>query len=420
MSFFKIKSKIITIGDEILIGQIVDTNSTWIAEQMTLAGFDVSEIVSVGDNKHQITNAINRSVGKDRIVIITGGLGPTSDDITKQVLAEYFDMKLVRNEEVLSDIKRILEGRNLMHNERNVQQADVPEGCEIIRNDIGTAAGMIFEKENTIFISMPAVPFEMKEMFGGKILPLLKERFKPREIIRASVQTFGIPESALAEMLNDWEKKLPENVQLAYLPSPERIRLRLSCEAENKVQAKSIIKEQLSGLESIIGQAIFGYGDVFLHEVLGDILKERGKTLSTGESCTGGNIARLITSVPGSSAYFEGSVVAYSNKVKNEILKVDNEILEKHGAVSEETVRAMINGLLNLFKTDYAIAVSGIAGPDGGTEEKPVGTIWIAVGSNEEIISKKFVFGKRRDTNIRLSSSKAMDMMRKFILGYYK
>jgi len=282
----------------------------------------------------------------------------------------------------------------------------------------GTAAGMWFEQNNTIIVSMPAVPFEMKEMFENKIIPLLINYFKTPHIIHKTIQTFGIPESELAEILSDWEKNLNPKIALAYLPSPERIRLRLSIICNDNGKALDIVNNEIKKLYKIIDKAIFAEGDVFLQDAIGKLLIEKNKTLATAESCTGGNIARLITSVPGCSSYFKGSIVAYSNEIKHNILKVSTKTLDETGAVSKQTVDEMAKGLLNLMNTDYAITVSGIAGPGGGTEDKPVGTTWIAVADKNRTFSKKYNFGKRRDINIRLASSRALDMLRKFILEH--
>ncbi len=409
-------AEIINIGDEILIGQIVNTNSTWLAEKLESIGFKIRQITAISDDKSHIVEALDAAASKSNLVVITGGLGPTEDDITKQTLAEYFGTKLVENQEVLNDLKRFIEARNLTMNKLNIKQAELPESCTVVRNTIGTAAGMWFEKDETVFISMPGVPFEMKKMFEESFMPMLLSHFKTPEIVHFTVQTYGIPESNLAELIADWEKNLPKSVKLAYLPSPERLRLRLSTISTNVAETEQFMQSEYEKLRAIIGNAIYDVGDKYLHETIGDILREKNATLATAESCTGGNISRLITSVSGSSDYFKGAVVAYSNEIKMSVLGVKSETLQSFGAVSEQTVKEMAVGVMRLYETDYAISVSGIAGPNGATDGKPVGTTWIAVADKNGVRAERFVFGTQRDTNIRRASSKALDMLRKFIL----
>jgi len=409
-------AEIINIGDEILIGQIVNTNSTWLAEKLESIGLKIRQITAISDDKLHIIEALDAAASKSNLVVITGGLGPTEDDITKQTLAEYFGTKLVENQDVLNDLKRFIEARNLTMNKLNIKQAELPESCTVVRNTIGTAAGMWFEKDETVFISMPGVPFEMKKMFEESFMPMLLSHFKTPEIVHFTVQTYGIPESNLAELIADWEKNLPKSVKLAYLPSPERLRLRLSTISTNVAETEQFMQSEYKKLRAIIGNAIYDVGDKYLHETIGDILREKNATLATAESCTGGNISRLITSVSGSSDYFKGAVVAYSNEIKMSVLGVKSETLQSFGAVSEQTVKEMAVGVMRLYETDYAISVSGIAGPNGATDGKPVGTTWIAVADKNGVRAERFVFGTQRDTNIRRASSKALDMLRKFIL----
>ncbi len=413
------KADIITIGDEILIGQITDTNSQWIAEQLNLAGFEIRQITTVADDKQHIMNVLDEVSAFTDLVIMTGGLGPTEDDLTKETLVEYFDTELKLNEDVLSDVKEFVLSKGFQLNERNVKQAEVPENCKVLRNKNGTAAGMWFEKNNTVYISLPAVPFEMKELVRRQVLPVLEKEMQTPNVIHKTVLTYGIPESSLAELLSDWEQNLHEKIKLAYLPSPERIRLRFSMVCKEKEKPLKIIDSEIEKLKKIIGEAIFGFGDSFLQDAVGIILRDRKATLSVAESCTSGNVSRLITSVPGSSDYFKGGIVAYSNEIKNKQLNVSQTLLDDFGAVSKEVVEAMAVGQRELFQTDYSIAISGIAGPGGGTEEKPVGTTWIAVADKDNIIAKKYTFGKMRDVNVRFASAKALDMLRKYILGYY-
>lgn len=412
------KADIITIGDEILIGQITDTNSTYIAEKLNDTGFKIRQITSVSDNEEHIIQVLDEIIEFTDLVVITGGLGPTKDDITKQTLAKYFNTELILNEDVLEDVKRFVKSKGFGLNDSNIKQAEVPKNCKIIRNKNGTAAGMWFEKNNTVVISMPAVPFEMKEMFSDSVMPLIQERFKLPYVIHKNILTYGYFESDLSEKLSDWEKKLHSKISLAYLPSPERIRLRLSIICEDKRKGEDILKQEVSNLKNIIKEEIFGYGNIFLQDAISEIAKEKRITISTAESCTSGNIARLISSVPGSSAYFKGGIVAYSNDIKIKLLKVSEETLENYGAVSKEVVEQMVRAQLELLGTDYGIAVSGIAGPDGGTDEKPVGTTWIAVGNKNKIAARKYTFGKRRLLNVRFASSRALDNLRRFILGY--
>ncbi len=409
-------SEIITIGDELLIGQTIDTNSAWIAKQLNNIGISVRQITSIADSKEHIFETLDSAIKSSELVLITGGLGPTDDDITKKTLTEYFDTELITNLDVLKDVKNFIEKRSLKYNKRNIEQAKVPKNCNVIRNENGTAAGMWFSKNDTVIISMPAVPFEMKAMMTEKIIPLLEQHFNTSNVIHKTIQTFGISESSLAEQLSQWKEQLPKSLKLAYLPSPERMQLRLSCVSENKNDGKKNIDNEIEKLKKIIGEAIFGYGNVFLHEAIGDILIDKQETLAVAESCTGGNISRLITSVSGSSKYFIGGVVAYSNDIKEQILGVKKDTLIKHGAVSKQTVIEMANGIRRLYGSDYAISVSGIAGPGGSRDGKPVGTTWIAVAYAEKTVAKKYIFGKQRDINIRIASSKALDMLRRLMI----
>lgn len=414
------KADIITIGDELLIGQITDTNSQWIAEKLNLIGFEIRQIISVSDNKEHIKNTLDEVLKQANVVVITGGLGPTDDDLTKETLAEYFNVKLKLNEDVLQDVKDFVHAKGFSMNDRNIKQAEVPENCRILRNKNGTAPGMWFEKDNKVIVSLPAVPFEMKELVEREVIPNLKEKFKLPNVIHKTVLSYGIPESSLAEMLSSWEQNLNEKIKLAYLPSPERVRLRFSMVCDNKEKCNAIIEEEIGKLKKIIGKSIFGYGDIFLEEAVGKLLKEKGVTLSVAESCTAGNVSRLIASIPGSSEYFKGGVVSYSNEIKNKQLNVKQNLLDDFGAVSKQVVEAMAIGQREIFDTDYSIAISGIAGPGGGTSEKPVGTTWIAVASKKGVLSQKYTFGKRRLLNVRFASAKALDMLRKYILGYYE
>ncbi len=410
-------AEIITIGDEILIGQIIDSNSAWIAEQFNSIGIRVKQITSVSDDETHINSALDEASKRADLIIMTGGLGPTKDDLTKKALCRYFDTRLVFNEEVFRHIEKIFTHRKFPMLDSNRKQAELPENCTIIQNKKGTASGMWFVKNDRHFISMPGVPFEMKAMVSESLIPLFRSKFKLPVIIHRTILTYGIGESFLAEKIKDWEDKLPSNMKLAYLPSPEYLRLRLSIYGEDEIPMRESIIKQEKSLHEIIPEYIFGYDKQTMPEIIGDLLKNEGKTLSTAESCSGGNIARLITSIPGSSAYFNGSVVAYSNEIKESVLKVKNEDLIKSGAVSEPIIIQMAAAARELFKTDYSIATSGIAGPDGGTDDKPVGTVWIAVAKENKVMAKKYIFGNDRDINIRRASSMAMFMLIKLING---
>ena len=411
------KAIIITIGDELLIGQIIDSNSTWIGAELTKMGFDVFRIISVHDRREDILLTLCEVSGKADVVLITGGLGPTSDDITKPTLCEFFNTRLVSNAEVLKMIETMMSRRNMPINENNRKQAEVPESCKVLTNAKGTAPGMWFEKDGTIFVSMPGVPDEMKYLMTEHVLPSLKKRFTSQVIIHKNIMTYGTYEAKLAEILTDFEKKLPENVKLAYLPSFGTIKLRLTGTGVNGNQLQGIIQDKVNELYKIIPQYVYGEDEDTLEKCIGDLLRYKKQTLCTAESCTGGKIASLITSVPGSSDYFKGSVVAYANSAKSGILGIPEEIILKHGAVSREVVSKMAENARKLFATDYCIATSGIAGPGGGSEAKPVGLVWLAVSSQAGVVAEKLIFGTDRQTNIQRFSFAALNFLRKQILS---
>ncbi len=412
------KASIITIGDELLIGQTIDTNSAWMGAELSKAGFDVYRITSIHDRREDILNALNEAAGKTDVVLITGGLGPTSDDITKQTLCEFFNTHLIINNEVLTMIEEMMVRRNFPMNEKNRQQAEVPESCRVLKNSAGTAPGMWFEKDGTIFISMPGVPHEMKHIMNEIVLPDIKQRFTSQSIIHKNIMTYGTFESKLAEILTDFESKLPENIRLAYLPASGIIKLRLTAIGSEFKSLSALIAEQVSKLYKIIPEFIYGEDEESLEMAVGKLLSSLNKTVSTAESCTGGEIAHLLTSVAGSSAYYKGSVIAYDNIVKTQLLGVQDYIITKYGAVSENTVREMAVGARNTLKTDFAVATSGIAGPDGGTEEKPIGTVWIAVDSERGTVCEKKVFGNDRLTNIKRFSLASLNLLRKQIINH--
>lgn len=411
------KAEIITIGDELLIGQTIDTNSAWMGAELSSIGFDVVQITSISDKKNHIISTLKNKVGQADVVLITGGLGPTSDDITKQTLCEFFETRLIFNDEVFREIEKMLLRRNFPINDNNRRQAEVPESCRVLRNAAGTAPGMWFEKEGTIFISMPGVPYEMKYIMAEHVIPELKARFTTQHIIHRNIMTYGTFEARLAETLEDFEAALPDNVRLAYLPSAGVIKLRLTGVGTNRSKLESVVGDQVNKLYKIIPELIYGENEESLEMVTGKLLTNRCQTISAAESCTGGRISQLLTSVPGSSAYFKGSVIAYNNSVKTDILGVPPDLINQWGAVSRETVVKMAEGVRTLLKTDYAVATSGIAGPTGETDGKPVGTVWIAVASADATIAEKFTFGNDRNINIMRFSLAALNLLRKQIIG---
>jgi nicotinamide-nucleotide amidase len=414
------KAEIITIGDEILIGQIVDTNSAWIAEQFNLNGIEIHQITSVHDDTEHIKDALKKAEDNVDLVILTGGLGPTKDDITKHALCEYFNTRLVFHEPTFEHIKQRFKNRNIDLNKLNRDQALIPESCTVLPNKAGTAPGMWFEKNDTIFVSVPGIPFEMKYLVENEILPRLQNNGKTKAIFHKTVQTQGLPESMLAERIENWETSLPKNIKLAYLPNPMSVRLRLSAIGTNVNDLKEQIQGEIERLKQIIPDHIFGFDNETLAEVLGRMLFEKGQTLAVAESCTGGYISHLITSVPGSSGWYKGGITAYSNEIKQNLLGVATESLEKYGAVSEQVVREMAEGIRRKMNTDFSVATSGIAGPTGGTEEKPVGTLWIALAGPANTVAEKFVFGDNRERNIIRSSQTALQSLRKSILNFHQ
>jgi nicotinamide-nucleotide amidase len=409
------KAEIITIGDELLIGQVIDTNSAWIGQHLNSLGISLYQRTACGDNKEQILACLNDASLRSDIIILTGGLGPTKDDITKKTLCEYFNTSLVIDEKVLEWVTRIFRVRKMPMLEINLQQAQVPSNCKTLWNRSGTAPGMWFDINNKIFISLPGVPFEMKVIFEEEVTPLLKQKFELPFIYHRTLQTCSIGESFLAEKIKDIENELPSHIKLAYLPSVGAVRLRLSAYGNNEENLINEVNIICNKMYENIGEYIFGENNDSLSEVVGNLLKQKNKTLATAESCTGGFIAHQITSIPGSSKYFIGSIISYDNKIKQQELNVTNDTLLNDGAVSEECVKQMSSAILNKFGVDYAIATSGIAGPDGGTDEKPVGTVWIAIASKHKVVTKKFNMGDNRERTILRTSLMAMDMLRKML-----
>ena len=413
----KVFASIITIGDELLIGQVIDTNSAFIAQELNKTGIIVKRRVAVGDTRDDIRQALDEESKQASIIIITGGLGPTADDITKPLLCEYFGGKMVIHQPTLDHVTdiftRILKRPMI---ESNTKQAEVPDVCTVLKNERGTAPGMLFKKEGKVFISLPGVPHEMKWLMTNHVIPLIPELFPTGFIEHRTLLTAGIGESFLAELIKDFEASLPANIKLAYLPNYGMVRLRLTVFGFDK----AVITEEINALFTTLKEKVKEYlvtdEDIPMELVVGKLLKEKGKTISTAESCTGGYIAHLITSHAGSSAYFMGSVVSYDNSIKKRILHVSEETLQTVGAVSEDTVKQMVRSVLNIMQTDYAIAVSGIMGPAGATAEKPVGMVWIAVASKKKTVTKLFHFRFDRKINIELTATNALNLLRIFIM----
>lgn len=410
------KAEIITIGDEILIGQIIDTNSSWLGQELGKMGISVVHRASVSDQRQHIINALNDATKRADVIIMTGGLGPTKDDVTKHTLAEYFGSELVLNEKVLEWVSSIFQMRKLPMIDSNKNQAMVPANCEVLFNRSGTAPGMWFNENGKIFISMPGVPFEMKVIFEEECIPRLQKHFELPVIIHRTIQTCSIGESFLAKKIEDLENNLPEYIKLAYLPNIGQVRLRFSGYHSDSEVLKAEMDSIISNLYDLIGEYIFGEEEDTLQKVVGILLKGKDKTVVTAESCTGGYLSHLLTSVPGSSAYYQGSIISYANDIKINELGVSPEILQTVGAVSEACVKQMAEGVRKKMNTDYAISTSGIAGPDGGSAEKPVGTVWIAVSSKTQTIAQQFNMGDNRERTIHRTALQGLDMLRKMLL----
>jgi len=414
----KVFASIITIGDELLIGQVIDTNSAWIAQELNKAGLQVKNRVAVGDIWDDIWQALDEESKKASIILITGGLGPTADDITKPLLCEYFGGKMIMHEETLAYVTFLFEKvfkRPMI--ERNRKQAEVPDVCTVLKNEKGTAPGMLFEKNGVLFVSMPGVPHEMKWLMQHHVLPLIEKRFTTGFIRHKTLLTAGIGESFLAEMIADIELSLPSHIKLAYLPNYGMVRLRLTATGANETQLENELSGYFNQLLERTKEYLVIDEDIPMELVVGKLLKERNQTLATAESCTGGYIAHLITKHSGSSAYYTGTVVSYDNRIKETVLHVATTTLNTMGAVSEETVREMAASVRTLMNTDYAIAVSGIMGPDGGTGTKPVGMVWIAVASAQKTVTQLFNFRFDRARNIELTATNALNLLRQLILG---
>ncbi|MBI1184810.1 competence/damage-inducible protein A [bacterium] len=411
------KAEIIIIGDEILNGTTLDTNSQFIARELEALNIEVIRRSTVKDRREEISQALYEAEQRADLIVTTGGLGPTKDDITKKTIAEYLDEELVMNEAVLQHVTDFFARRGRPMLDVNRLQALVPKSAVVLHNAMGTAPGTFTEKSGKAFVSMPGVPFEMRYIVENGLVPLLKERLDNQHIIHRYLHTVGVGESSIAAQIAEVEDALPAHIRLAYLPSPGIVKLRLTGTGDDEA---TLLNEMLvfeQGIKDILGPVIFGYGNETLSSCIGKLLTESGKTVGTAESCTSGYISQLLTQTPGSSTYFEGALVTYSYGLKEKLLQVNHEVLNNFGAVSEETILEMTRGGLQQLGVDYIMATSGIAGPGGGMPNKPVGTVWIAVGDKNKIISRKYQFGGDRTRNIELTSIMALDMLRRFILG---
>ncbi len=409
------KAEIVTIGDELLIGQVVDTNSTWLATQLNQIGIAVNRIHSISDDAAEIKSILDDVKKRVNLVIFTGGLGPTKDDISKKAIAEYFNLELYENLQVLEQVRQFIHNRGFSMNELNRQQALVPENSRVMINQKGTAPGMWIEKDGFVCISLPGVPYEMKDIMIQDGLPALKKYFDTPFIVHRTILVHGISESQLAIRVEAWEDAIPKTIKLAYLPSPGRIRLRFSSVGKDKAALETAILEQISALEQLIPEHIVAYEDTNIEIVLSQVLREKGLKMGTAESCTGGRIASKLTQLPGSSEWYAGSIIAYHNDLKTKLLQVPPTLIDEHGAVSSQVAEAMLLGLLDKPPIEVGIAVTGIAGPDGGTNEKPVGTVWIAVGNKKEQMIEHFQLGTQREQNIERASVIALTMLWNFV-----
>lgn len=408
---------ILPVGDEILIGQIVDTNSAWIAQQLNLQGINLRHTLAVSDSHQEIIKALDYATTQADIILMTGGLGPTKDDITKKAIADFLGDELYFHEETWGYILDFFTKFGRTPHESHKVQCLMPTSAQILRNKVGTAPGMWFSYKGKVIVSMPGVPNEMKYLMQHEVLPRLKSEFPGVPIAHRTIMTAGAGETDLAVLLTDFEEKLPTNFKLAFLPAYAQVRLRLSASNEDEVQLNAELDAKANEMERLVAQYAFGRNEESLEVVIGNILKTQKKMISTAESCTGGRIAARIASVVGASEYYSGSIVAYSYEAKMKQLNVRSETLQVHGAVSAETVTEMVKGCLDALSVDVAVAVSGIAGPGGGMPDKPVGTIWIAVGNKQHIVTHKLTLGRTRDINIDYTTNFALNMLRKFLLA---
>jgi len=417
------KIEIINIGDEILIGQVINTNAAWMAEELNRNGFKVFQFTVISDNREHILQGLEEAGRRADLVLVSGGLGPTKDDITKQTICDFFNTTLVFNEKAFENIEALFARRGWSVNALNRKQAELPESCISLPNRLGTARGMWFETggqadkrtSGQVYIFLPGVPFEMKDIFAREVLPRLKERFQPQGIVHLTILTQGMGESSIAEIIKDWEENLPSHIKLAYLPQPGIVRLRLTATGSDEHLLRQEVESETRKLNEIIPELIFGYDTDTLEAIIGQLLMQQKLTLAIAESCSGGYISHLVTSVPGSSAYFQGSVVAYSNRSKEDLLYVKQDTLETHGSVSEQVAMEMALGAKARFRTDFAIATTGIAGPSGATPEKPVGTVWIGIATPTGVFAHHFLFGDQRERNIRRTALTALNLLRKEI-----
>lgn len=410
--------EIITIGDEILIGQTIDTNSAWLGEQLNARGMDVAQVRSIRDTPEAIVNALDALMPDTQLVLMTGGLGPTKDDLTKHTLNSYFGGTLKFHPDIYAHIEDLFSKFNRTPNALNRGQAEVPDVCTPLANPVGTAPGMRFERDGIHYISMPGVPYEMKSIMEQHVLPWVEETWGLEPIVHRTLLTQGVPESELASTLADWEDALPEPLKLAYLPSPGMVKLRLTARSGAEEENRKKIDVAFEEARKLLGDCVFGEGAQTMEEVLGHLLAEHGLTVSTAESCTGGNIAARLTAIPGSSRYYVGSVVAYANDIKQSVLGVNEADLLVHGAVSEPVVKQMARGVAKRTNSTFAVSTSGIAGPDGGTADKPVGTVWIGIHGPTGTTAKRYHFGADRGRNIKRATNMAMDALRVEVLRY--
>ena len=408
---------LISIGDELLIGQVKDTNSSWIAEKLTGLGIIVKKIMAVQDEENEIIKALNEAISNADYVFTTGGLGPTLDDITKKTFAKFLNVEMEFNEEFYNKVKAYVKMRGGEIKDMLYDYSFFPKNTVFLKNRVGSAPGMLFKKNGATIISMPGVPPEMKSIFTDEVIPLLQKENKDFYIVKKTILTSGELEAVIADKLKGITDSMPDNLSFAYLPNLGRVRLRLSAKGKDKEALEALIQKYSGKIHDKIGDLIFGYDNDTIEQVVGKMLLERNLQLATAESCTGGNIAHFITSVPGSSSYFKGSVVAYANETKENVLNVNPKTLENFGAVSEQTAKEMVAGALKAINTDIAVASTGIAGPTGGTPEKPVGTIWLAAGTKDDVKTLKLQLGKNRLKNIETSTVLALNLLRKFLLS---
>ena len=408
--------KNISIGDELLIGQVINTNAAWLGEHLSDAGFQLDSVLTIGDSEKAILEAFNACMDAD-LVLVTGGLGPTADDITKPTVCKFFNTELEFCQAAYDNLVSLFKRRGFQMSERNRGQAMLPKACEYIPNTYGTAPCMWLEKNGVAFVFMPGVPFEMKGIFTDELLPRIKERFRSVPYEKRVIMTTGIGESFLADKIKDWEDALPKFLSLAYLPQYGMVRLRLSGGHEDAALLHNTLDEEVKKLTTRIAEYIFSMQDQPIERTVFDLLLQRGLTIASAESCTGGNIAHVITLIPGSSDVFKGTVVTYATPMKTKVLGVPSATIEKHGVVSQEVVESMAVGVRNLMEADFGVATTGVAGPSGGTEENPVGTVWISVASHSGVVSKRFNFGKDRENVINRATIAAFEMLRESILA---